>query len=190
MFSIFSIRSQNENGGCEAFAHVDKSLLECLERVAMKILNNQQDAEDAVMQALLLIGQNASKLADLTADEFRAVSITYTRNVAKTFYKRRKREGERLVEYVEEIHAQADSAEEEPNPLLCEENVALMTRLMDRLPEVVGDALHFRFTMGMKYAEIGRLLNIPEGTARVYCHRGRKLLKKWMEEEGYHGQKK
>ena len=133
MFSIFSIRSQNENGGCEAFAHVDKSLLECLERVAMKILNNQQDAEDAVMQALLLIGQNASKLADLTADEFRAVSITYTRNVAKTFYKRRKREGERLVEYVEEIHAQADRTEEEPNPLLCEENVALMTRLMETI---------------------------------------------------------
>ena len=95
-----------------------------------------------------------------------------------------------MVEYVEEIHAQADFTEEEPNPLLCEENVALMTRLMDRLPEVVEDALHFRFTMGMKYAEIGRLLHIPEGTARVYCHRGRKLLKKWMEEEGYHGQKK
>ena len=188
MFSIFSIRSQYENGQREELAHVNKKLLDHLERVAMKILKNEHDAEDAAMQALLLIGENAPKLADLTADEFLAVSITYTRNVAKAIYKKRKLDRDMLVEYSDEICGKAEEPEAE-DTLFCEENISLMTALLDQLPEIMQDVLHFRYYMNMKYAEIASLMGITEGAARVYCHRAKKLLKKQMEKEGYHGQK-
>jgi len=169
---------------------IDDALLAKLKKVAKQILKKDYDAEEAVMHAILLLSENAEKLKGLDENAFLAMCITYTKNEAKRLYRAHKRESELLVEYVDEVHGTPDDETGGKDPLLCEENLALLTSLLQKLPEPMRDVLHLRYFMNMRYAEIGELMGIAEATARKRAQRGKLMLKKWMEEVGYRGQEK
>ena len=188
MFLLFSLFPFDEEKKYQAFDKIDKKFLKTLTKTAMQILRDRHDAEDAAMNAFLLLEKNAAKLAYLSETEFLAVAVTYTRNVAKSYYKQRKRDQEMNIEYVDEIHGTED--DDGGDALLCEENIELLRSLLDRLPESLRDVIFFRYFMDMKYADIGKVMGISESSASVYCTRAKRLLRKWMEEEGYHGQTK
>jgi RNA polymerase sigma-70 factor, ECF subfamily len=46
-------------------------------------------------------------------------------------------------------------------------------------------AVLLRYQEGCSYPEIAETLSIPEGTAKTYVHRGRKLLAQWLEQAGW-----
>jgi RNA polymerase sigma-70 factor, ECF subfamily len=46
-------------------------------------------------------------------------------------------------------------------------------------------AVLLRYQEGCSYAEIGESLSIPEGTAKTFVHRGRKLLAEFLDRAGW-----
>ena len=60
------------------------------------------------------------------------------------------------------------------------EQISLINRLMDDLPEVQRTIMLLRDIEGKTYQEIAQMLDISETQVKVYLHRARTKIKGWI----------
>ena len=74
-----------------------------------------------------------------------------------------------------------DKAVGQEHRAVSRQEVRQLLNLLNTLPEPRKAAVLLRHQQGFSYAEIGKLLNVPEGTAKTMVHRGLKTLRQQMD---------
>ena len=143
-----------------------------LYRLALRITMNRAEAEDVVQDTLLKVWEcrdNWNRINNLEA-----FAIATCRNRALDVAKRAGRDTENLDEMA---HFSSQTPHEQ---LEAREEISLVRRLMDSLPEVQRTIMLLRDIEGKTYQEIAQTLDISETQVKVYLHRARTKIKEWI----------
>ena len=140
----------------EAFEKLINEYKSNMYRLALGILQNQYDAEDAVSESVLKAYENLVKLRN--ADKFKAWILQITANEARLLYKKQKRQL-----YTENIESYMPVFEEDYHELW-----DVVMQLQRPYREVILLFYYEQFSI----TEIARILQIREGTVKSRLARG------------------
>ena len=143
-----------------------------LYRLALRITMNKAEAEDVVQDTLLKVWECREDWNQI--NNLEAFAIATCRNRALDVVKRAGRDTENLDEMV---HFSSQTPHEQ---LEAREEISLVRRLMDSLPEVQRTIMLLRDIEGKTYQEIAQTLDISETQVKVYLHRARTKIKEWI----------
>lgn len=133
-------------------------------RLAYGILRNQQDAEDAVGEAIISAYEHLDSLKDV--DKFKAWVMMITANEAKKIYRKRKR-----MEPVEDIDVSGPVHNDTHDELW-----EVVLKLEERYRSVI----ILYYYEQMKIREISNILHITEGTVKSRMSRAKQKLRKLL----------
>lgn len=133
-------------------------------RLAYGILRNQQDAEDAVGEAIISAYEHLDSLKDV--DKFKAWVMMITANEAKKIYRKRKR-----MEPVEDIDVSGPVHNDTHDELW-----EVVLTLEERYRSVI----ILYYYEQMKIREISNILHISEGTVKSRLSRAKRKLKEQL----------
>lgn len=133
-------------------------------RLAAGMLQNQQDAEDAVSEAVLRAYENIGKLR--STEKFKAWIMQITANEARKIYNRRKRFI--ATDYLEEFM-----------PAFEDEHHELWDAVM-KLDVVFREAIILFYYDQLSIREIGQVLKVKEGTVKSRLSRGKSQLREML----------
>lgn len=142
-----------------------------LENVAMSILKNQTDAEDAVQNAFMQIIRHFEKISEISCKDLPFWLISIVKNEALIILRKK-----RKVVFLEDWNGIESSV-----PDIAE--YAELVELFTRLPDTYRAVLEMKYLMGYSYKEISSRLGISEAAVNTRASRGRALLRKFMEKE-------
>jgi RNA polymerase sigma-70 factor (ECF subfamily) len=160
-----------QGGDSGAFGALVKRHLRAAHAVALAVLAEQADADDAVQDGFLSALQHLDSCSP--AEKFRAWLLTIVRNRALDM-KRRGRV--RAVDALEEDTVHTN----EPSPLEMAERSELNDRLesaIETLTDTQREVLMMHDVQGWKHAEIAHLLGLAESTVRVHLLHARRRLR-------------
>lgn len=137
--------------------------------VANRILQNEQDAEDAVHQAFLAIIIHLKKISEIDCPKTKSFVVIITENKAIDMIRERKHlSGQELDENVMGIPVVSANSGELADAIAC-------------LPARYRDALVLRFYYGYSTKEIGQILSLSKGAVQKTIWRAKKMLKEELE---------
>jgi len=157
---------------------------EMMYAVALDVLGNREDAEDAVEETVMRIMSHLEKFRDRDDDSVKNQIVIYIRAVARNTaidaYRRRKRRSGH------EILMPEDAPEPEDDSLLPEEIVAAqelqktVQNALSSLPRITKDAVTLFYLEGYSYEEISEILGIPVSKVKGRLFRARKKLRELL----------
>ncbi len=140
--------------------------------VAKRILENQQDAEDAVHEAFIAIIRHLEKFSDTACPKTQSLIVIIVERKAIVILRKRSREDHLPIN--EDI-----LGIEIPTP-----GDHGLADAMARLPASYRQALLLRYDNGLTAKEIGQLLGITESGVRKLLSRAKCALRSELEKEG------
>ena len=143
-------------------------------RLALRITMNKAEAEDVVQDTLLRVWECRGQWEQIGSLE--AFAIATCRNRALDVTKRAGRNARSL----DEIDGGQRSTANAQSELEAREEISLIRRLMDELPELQRTIMLLRDIEGQSYQEIAQALSISETQVKVYLHRARTKIKKGL----------
>lgn len=150
----------------EVFERLYHQYVKLMLHTAYQILQNSEEAEDAVQTAFLRIATHFSSIekniCPKTANQF----VIIVRNIAIDIYRKKKRET--VVPLLEETVSEdfrTDSLDE----------------AMQALPQEMRDILYLHHIYGLSVKEIAKLLNLKQDAVYKRLQRAAARLKKMME---------
>lgn len=157
-------------GDREAFADLVRRHQFSVYRICYRILGNREDAEDAAQEAFV---RAYTKLESFEGrSSFKTWMLRLTVNVSLN--ERTRRKG-------------PPPGETQPSPLptpeaelLRSEDVNLLHRMLQLLQPNHRAAVVLRDLEELTYLEVAEALEVPEGTAKGWAHRGRMKLKELL----------
>lgn len=140
-------------------------------RLALRITMNRAEAEDVVQDTLLKVWEQRNEWEQI--DSLEAFALTICRNRALDVTKRAGRNNTSLdkIDSVQPSIFNLHSSIEE------REQLSLVRKFMDELPEVQRSIMLLRDIEGKTYQEIAQMLDISETQVKVYLHRARTKIK-------------
>ena len=155
------------------FTELYEEYHELIESVAIKILRDQHAAEDAVQNTYKQIIDHFEKIYEVPCEKLRYWIISIVRNEALMILRKEKR-----VVTLEDWTIVEQAAEDVSgyNDLVA---------LFRELPETYRAVLEMKFLLDYSSKEIAKHLNISARAVDTRVSRGRELLKKIVEREGY-----
>ncbi len=173
------------NGEREAYGVLVERYKDLVHNLVYRMVGDAEAAED--------IAQEAFVKAYLSLGDFRGDSRFSTwlcriaLNRCTDILRRRGREvGVRDTRngepYVPDLQ---DDRETAPVTLERREREQVLQRALGGLPVKYREAVVLRHIEGLPYREIGRILGIPAGAAKVRTFRGREMLRRILESEGF-----
>lgn len=136
---------------------------------------DQSRAEDAVHESFLKIIENFSKFPEISCEDLPGYLVIIVRNQSIDILRKEKRL----------VLTEDWTPYERPSEVSPEDGFGRLTAIIRTMPETYRAALEMRFVLEMKYKEIAKALCISESAATSRVRRGRELLKKRLQEEGY-----
>ncbi len=137
---------------------------------ANKILNNEQDAEDAVHQAFVKIADNLERIADVDCPKTRGYIVTIVENQAIDMYRKKSRHA--MVPFDEECVKLPVEYDGDNGLAAC----------MARLPVHYRQVLVLRYHHGYAVWEIAQMMEISPDYASKLIHRAKKRLEELCKE--------
>jgi RNA polymerase sigma-70 factor (ECF subfamily) len=144
-------------------------------RLALRITMNRAEAEDVVQDTLLKVWEQREEWERI--DSLEAYALTVCRNRALDSLKRMGRDTRSLDEMDGSSHA-TDSG---LRRLEAREQLSLVRKFMDGLPEVQRTIMLLRDIEGKTYQEIAQTIGVSETQVKVYLHRARTKIRKELE---------
>jgi len=146
-------------------------------RVALGVLRNRDDAEDVAQEAFLRAFQSFSRLRD--HDRFRAWLVRITWRLALDRIRAaRRREARETAVMVQELNSPERTVEDVRAAREFEQRLA---RALDELPEKLRVVVLLGAIEGHDTREVGRLLDLPEGTVKSRLFHARKKLAEMLQ---------
>ena len=143
--------------------------------VAMSVLHDRYDAEDALHNAFIAVAKNINKIANINSDETTAYLFRTAKNTVLNVYSKKKRQAER--EILVDNYCDIDNISDgeligEAEKTQFEEVVSCIESLPEHYRMVLG--LHFR----QEYTapQIAKTLGIKISTVKQRLVRGKKML--------------
>jgi len=141
------------------------------------VLRNRDDAEDVAQEAFLRAYQSFSRLRD--RDRFRAWLVRITWRLALDRIRAaRRREARETAVMVQEMNSPQRSVEDVRAAREFEQRLA---RALDELPEKLRVVVLLGAIEGHDTREVGRLLDLPEGTVKSRLFHARKKLAEMLQ---------
>lgn len=129
-------------------------------------------AEDAVQNAWTKVAENFSKIQAIPSKKRGAYLVIIVKNEAISMIRKQKKE----FPLDEAITGEEIDMENSTRPIL---------EMIHEMPELYRAVLEMRFVEECSTREIAKRLNLKESAVNTRIHRGRILLIKKLEEEGY-----
>jgi RNA polymerase sigma-70 factor (ECF subfamily) len=142
-------------------------LLPTVYRAAYTFMKNSFDSEDAAQEAFIRLAVCSRSFEDERA--VKGWLIVTVSNICRDMLRRKHREDLNVDDYPE-LPAPESGGED------------LLALLLD-LPEKFKTSIYLYYYEGYAVGEIARAMGQSEGTVKSWLHRGRKLLKRLLEEE-------
>ena len=159
-----------QKGDMESFKLIYRHYEKTIYGYCFRMLNNQQDSEDAMQTIFLNLYRGIGKYRFKA--RFSTYLFTITRNVCIDLLKNQKGEKKNLDE-VENISV---------NPRSAEQDIA---NAISRLPQKTRECFILFAMEGYPQGEIAELLNIKPGTVKAFIFQARQKLIAWLgDEEG------
>ncbi|HSD11459.1 MAG TPA: sigma-70 family RNA polymerase sigma factor [Candidatus Binatia bacterium] len=155
------------------------SHLDAAYNLARWLLRNEQDAEDAVQDALL---RAFRFFADLRGGDGRAWLLTIVRNTCYSRF-RKAGAGERNVALDEEVHDLNGGAVSPETEVIRQASSRSIQQALEALPVDLREAIVLRELEGLSYAEIASVAEIPIGTVMSRLSRARRRLQETLGEK-------
>ncbi len=150
-------------------------------RITKRILVSQEEAEDATQEVIVKLWEmDAAKRDGFKSIE--AYSVTMAKNYCLDRLKSKQAQNLSLDERL--VNAPSDSLQKKIEQT---DELNLVGGLIDKLPERERMIIQLREIEQYDFNEIASILNLPEGTIRVYLSRTRKKLRKQFTEMQNHG---
>lgn len=150
-------------------------------RVAKRILVSKEEAEDATQEVILKLWQMDPEKRD-GFKSLEAYSVTMAKNYCLDRLKSKQAQTLSLDEQFGGVNS--DSVQKKIEQV---DELNLVQELIDTLPEKERLIIQLREIEQYDFNEIASILNLPEGTIRVYLSRIRKKLRKQFIELQNHG---
>lgn len=138
---------------------------------AYAILNNEEDAEDAVHNAFIKIAENISKISDPVCPKTQVYVVTIVENKAIDLYRANQRR--RKARYVDEISGIT----------VDETKIHGLAACMAKLPPRYREVILLKYHLGFSCREIAKHMNITEANAIKLDQRAKNKLLQFCEEE-------
>ena len=148
-------------------------------KLSMDILNNKQDAEDAVQDAFYNIARHAEMFLNLQANETAALVSTYTRNAAINIYNRKKRTAQLFVPLDDTGHHADIPCDEQTLDKLLEnaETADAVRQAVKLLKEPYRDVIYLKYFYHYKNIDIARVLHTTPNEVNVRIFRAKQKLR-------------
>lgn len=144
-----------------------------LEKIAMHLLANQTDAEDAVQNTFIQVIRHFEKISEISCEELPFWIISIVKNEALMILRKKRK----LVP-LEDWGGMEDTASDVTE-------YAELVELFARFPESYRAVLEMKYLLGYSDREISKQLGISETAVSTRASRGRALLCKLVEKEGF-----
>lgn len=144
--------------------------------IAYSILNNKEDAEDAVHQAFIAIANNFEKVNKIPSQEIKSYVVIISKNTALNFYKKNKRIASHRIELNDNIAV-------DDIDFLEQYEYDQLVKVISELPEIYKDVIFLRYLEGFTSKEIAGMLSITSESVWKRLERAKKLLKEALEKD-------
>ena len=166
------------NGKKEAFDQFMIRYGDSLTRYLYRYLNDWQDAEDLMIEAMARI---MAKKPRISEGCFRAYLYKTGRNLATRFHFKRTRISQFSLDEYEEIIGDHTPLE---TKALEEERKQILHRCLERIDPKMKEALWLVYYEGMTYAEAGTVMGLSTKRVDHLLDRGKKKMRQELEKEG------
>jgi RNA polymerase sigma-70 factor (ECF subfamily) len=153
------------------FKRLYDSTFQILFRVAYRITNNSEAAEDLCQESFFRLYEK--NMVFPNPEEAKYWLIRVVKNSALNYAKRKDRERKAYQRAFREDHRQEETGE---GLLVKKETSEEVKSALEKLPENLRMVLIFKEYAEMNYKEIGRVLGISEGNVKVRVFRARERL--------------
>lgn len=156
---------------------------------AYRILENRQDAEDALQDTFIKIYKNIDKFMSLSGDDLILLIIIYTRNTARDIKRRKNTEKKHSAEMYADEDGELvfpDVADPDANVeeiVVNNETICETRNYIDSLPIAQRDVIIMKYRLGMKEKEIAVALGISETAVSSRVLRAKEGLRRLMKKE-------
>ncbi len=148
---------------------------------ALRILCNQQDAEDAVQEAFYHVCLHVEDFAVLDSATTAAMIHTYTRNIAINHYHRKKRQRTLISADRDADDTPASEEYDLARLIEKEETAERVRRAVDMLEPMYREVIVLKYYEHKTNSEIALLLGIPRGMVNGRMFRAKKMLRAMLE---------
>lgn len=156
---------------------------------AYKILKNEADAQDAVMNAFEHIIEHIHKFRGSSENDDKLIYI-YTRNAAIDLYRRRKTQGTISIDNPGEdengkpfMVNYADPNADIEKLIINSDTIAKAEQAMAQLPLAYREVIYLRYFNEYSCTDIAKVLSVNTGTVWTRIHRARNALKELLQNE-------
>lgn len=149
-------------------------------RFAKRMLNSDQEAEDATQEVLLKLWVGKSKISGYRSTE--AFALTMTRNYCLDRLKSKQASNLRLVH-----NNYSENATNALEQLELKDSVAWVERIMQELPEQQKMILHLRDIETYEMEEIAAVMKMNPTAVRVALSRARKSVREKLSQKHNYG---
>ena len=149
-----------------------------LYRMAFRLMNNREEAEDVVQEVYVKLWGMRNKLTNYNSIE--ALAIRITRNLCLDHLRRKKVNQDAMkAEKMKEAGHSVTPVEE----LEKKEKEALLHTLIAALPEPQRSLVHLRHLEEKEYEEIAEMVNMNVNAIRVSISRARKQMREMLKKQ-------
>lgn len=166
--TLASLVQRARNGDREAFEQILTTHHRPVLRIALRMMGNPEDAQDAAQEAFLRLYRSLDRLRDNC--ELTPWLYRITTNVCLDMLRTR-----RLQVPVEDYLGEAATAESQ---VLAMERSQAVERALEQLPPKERAALVLREVEGLSTAEVAKTLGSSEATVRAQIYQARLKLRK------------
>lgn len=163
------------------FNQVYTAVFPVLYRVVLRIVGDQESAEEICHDAFIRFYQHSASLPD--ADQARYWVLRVGKNLAFNLAKRRGRERNAFEKAFHEPKKPSRPADSDT---LEEETLQAVRAAVDRLPRTLRDVIVLKEYGDLPYAEIAEVLGISVANVKVRVYRARERLARLLEENDVH----
>jgi len=153
------------------FKRLYDSAFQVLFRVAFRVTNNREAAEDLCQESFFRLYER--NMVFPNPEEAKYWLIRVVKNAALNYAKRKDRERKAYQKAFREDHRQEETGE---GLLVKKETSEEVQEALEKLPENLRMVLILKEYAEMNYKEIGRVLGISEGNVKVRVFRARERL--------------
>lgn len=153
------------------FEQIYRTYRSLMFRIAMKLLQNTQDAEDAVHNAFVQMIRHFSKISDLPCENLTPWIVTIIRNESISVLRKR---GD--LTPIEEWDGCVDTTAQASG-------YHELLRLFAKLPDTYRSVMELKLLWGYSDGEIASRLGISKTAVSSPVNRGRACLRKMVEQE-------
>ncbi|HDS06209.1 MAG TPA: RNA polymerase sigma factor [Bacteroides sp.] len=147
-------------------------------RMAYRLLNSREEAEDIVQEVYMKLWGMRNELPGY--DNIEALSVRITRNLCLDQLRRRKVSQAALKN---ERSLAEDDTDNPEHRLVKEEQKEVIHTLIASLPEPQRSLVHLRHLEGKDYEEISQMVNMNVNAIRVSISRARKQMREMLEKK-------